>query len=195
MFCKIFDLVLSMPKVKTSKEEIVFKALGTFRKNGYFNTSMHDLAINCGLQKGSFYHYFTSKEDLMIEVLNSIRKLLNNEIFIIAYDETAPPKKRMESMLIKLGNVLLKKEGGCIVGNSILEISSHSLVFKNVLKEILADWILALKCIFQNLYSELESQKMAEQTIMEFEGAVMLGLLYDNEQFVKDVFFRTLAKL
>ena len=45
---------------KISKEEIVRISIELFRKQGYNKTSMNDLAIACGLHKGSFYYYFNS---------------------------------------------------------------------------------------------------------------------------------------
>ena len=184
-----------MPLVKTSKEEIVQTALGVFRKNGYYNTSMSDLAVACGLQKGSFYHYFDSKELLMAEVLTVVYQNLKEKIFVIAEDESLSPRDRLEKLLVKLGKALLMQDGGCIVGNTILETSNQNLSFKNTLKAIMEDWKAALVKILTSEYSEGTAGRMADQMVMEFEGAVMMSQLYENDQYLKDVFVRSLTKL
>lgn len=183
-----------MPITKTSKEEIIAEALRVFRKKGYYNTSMSDLAAQCGLQKGSFYHYFPSKEILMAEILKNVNSYLNVKVFSIAFEDQIAPKERMEKMLIKLGKVLLSQEGGCIAGNTTLETAGQNTIFKAILKNIFTDWTNAMKHIFIAVYSENTAQRLAEQAVMEFEGAVMFSLLFDSDQYLKDVFTRTLSK-
>lgn len=51
-----------------------------FAERGYDRTSMRDIAERAGLQPGSIYHYFSSKEELFITVhregLTSVRELV-----------------------------------------------------------------------------------------------------------------------
>ena len=58
-----------MPKQKVNKEFIVHQALKLFRQKSYHQATMADIADACGLLKGSIYHYFKSKDELMIAVL------------------------------------------------------------------------------------------------------------------------------
>jgi TetR/AcrR family transcriptional regulator, transcriptional repressor for nem operon len=184
-----------MPLVKTSKEEILSTALSVFRKNGYHHTSMSMLAVACGLQKGSFYHYFNSKEAIMAAVLSSVQEYLRVKVFSIAHITHLPPKELLDKMLLKLGRALLSHEGGCIVGNTTLEVASQNVSFKITLKEIFDDWRKAMKTILMEEYTEGTAGRIAEQSVMEFEGAVMLGQLYETDQYLKDVFMRTLSKM
>ncbi len=194
-FVKYILYICDMPLVKTNKEEIVLEALSVFRSKGYYNTSMHDLALACGLQKGSFYHYFPSKEVLMFEVLELVRANLQTHVFTIADRKDMPAKERLEKMLLKLGKYLLQQSGGCIVGNTILETAGQNIIFKDTLKGIFTDWAAAMKKVFIGQYSESSAQRLAEQVIMEFEGAIMMSQIYENAQYPRDVFVRTLAKL
>jgi len=184
-----------MPLVKTNKEEIISTALGVFRKNGYHHTSMSILAEACGLQKGSFYHYFTSKEEIMAAVLKTVHEYLKTKVFSIAEEKNLLPKERMEKILLKLGNALLSQEGGCIVGNTTLEVAGQNVSFKGTLKDIFEDWRIAMKSIFIDEFPEGTAGRLAEQSVMEFEGAVMLSQIYENDQYLKDVFVRTLSKM
>ena len=184
-----------MPISKTNKEEIIVEALKVLRKNGYYNTSMSDLAQACGLQKGSFYHYFPSKEILMEEVLKNIRTYLQAKVFSIVYLTELSGQERMEKMLLKLGKALLGTEGGCIVGNTTLETAGQALVFKETLKGVFDDWKAAMMNIFLEKHTESTSKRLAEQSVMEFEGAVMFSQLYDSDQYLKDVFVRTMARM
>ncbi len=184
-----------MPLVKTNKEEIVKTALTVFRKNGYYNTAMSDLAEACGLQKGSFYHYFPSKELIMAEVLISVQSYLKEKVFPIAYDESLQGKARLEKFLLKMGKAILQQDGGCIIGNTTLETSGQKVVFKPILKEIFEEWKSSLKHILALQYPDGTAGRMADQMVMEFEGAVMMSQLYDTDQILKDVFVRSLSKM
>lgn len=50
--------------------EIVNAAIQLFQQKGYHATSMQDIADAVGLQKGSLYHYITSKDDLLVDIIH-----------------------------------------------------------------------------------------------------------------------------
>lgn len=54
---------------KTSRAEIVAAARDLIRQKGYAGTSMKEVADKVGLLKGSLYSHFSSKEELVPEVL------------------------------------------------------------------------------------------------------------------------------
>lgn len=186
---------LSMPIQKVTKEEILLKSLDIFRTKGYHNTSMQDLAQSCGLLKGSLYHYFPSKEMLMKDLLLWIHNYLTERVFPIADDLTLNTKERMDKLLKKMGKLLLEKEGGCLVGNTTLETVGVIPEFHEVLKNIMNDWTATLQKIFMTQIDSETSFKLAQQTIMEFEGAVMFSKLYGEKQYLYDAFTRTMQRL
>lgn len=49
--------------------EIREAAIALFQQKGYHATSMQDIADAVGLQKGSLYHYISSKEDLLVVIM------------------------------------------------------------------------------------------------------------------------------
>jgi len=52
------------------QSEIVAAAIRLFQVKGYHATSMQDIADAVGLQKGSLYHYISSKEDLLVAIIH-----------------------------------------------------------------------------------------------------------------------------
>lgn len=184
-----------MPIQKVTKEEILLKSSDIFRTKGYHNTSMQDLAQNCGLLKGSLYHYFPSKEMLMKDLLLWIYAYLKEKVFPIAQDTTLTPEERMGKLLKKMGGLLLEKEGGCLVGNTTLETVGVISEFHEVLKNIMNDWTIALQKIFMTQKDPETSFKLAQLTIMEFEGAIMFSKLYGDKQYLYDAFNRAMLKL
>jgi len=53
-----------------TKDFIIKTAFILFLKKGYKAVTMHDLERETGLTKGAFYHYFKSKEDIFIAVID-----------------------------------------------------------------------------------------------------------------------------
>ena len=51
--------------MKITKEEMIKRAVNLFYAHGYEHTTIEDICSACGVTKGSFYHHFDSKEDLL----------------------------------------------------------------------------------------------------------------------------------
>lgn len=58
--------------MKETKEHILEVAFMLFLQNSYKGVTMNDIVKNSKISKGAFYHYFESKEQLFLEVLNHI---------------------------------------------------------------------------------------------------------------------------
>jgi AcrR family transcriptional regulator len=66
------------------KHEFVMTALELFYKKGYENTTIKDIIDEMGVSKGAFYHYFESKEDVVVAIAKAFKDRsvqIINEIF------------------------------------------------------------------------------------------------------------------
>ena len=63
--------------VKNRKDEILSVAYNLFITKGYDNTSVDEIIEKVNIAKGTFYYYFTSKDEMLDEVIN---KMINEEI-------------------------------------------------------------------------------------------------------------------
>lgn len=54
------------------KKQIMDRAITLFSKNGFENTKLSDITESLGLAKGTFYLYFKSKKDLLIECISQL---------------------------------------------------------------------------------------------------------------------------
>ncbi len=60
-----------MIPVRNNKLNVILKSQQLFIKNGLQATSIQDVLDHCGISKGTFYNYFSSKTELLIEVLHN----------------------------------------------------------------------------------------------------------------------------
>lgn len=184
-----------MPVQKITKEEIIRKAIDVFQKRGYNATSMSDLAQACGLLKGSFYHYFKSKEELMQAVLESVRSYYNAKVFSMAYDENLSAAERILKIFKKQEPIITQDLAGCLFGNITLETISTQTEFKAILKAFFSDWVAAFTHIFQSQYPKEQAAQKALQAVMEIEGAIMMMRLYDDKNLLEMACARVLQQL
>ena len=173
-----------MPRQKITTPEIIGIAINVFRNNGYHGTSMAKLAKACGLMKGSFYNHFSSKDDILLVTIKSLNDYLNERVFKIAYDKNLKPKDRMKKILDKLSNVLRSDQGGCLVGNMTLELYNAHEEFKTCLEKYFQDWLNAFTAIFSEKYKNKRAVKLAQMSIQEFEGAIMMGRIFKNDELL-----------
>ena len=72
------------------RQEIVFAAAKVFATRGYDQTTMQDLAASMGLATGALYHYFTSKEQLLISICDQLMEPLLIRAREIVLDDASP---------------------------------------------------------------------------------------------------------
>lgn len=183
-----------MPKQKVSEEFILKESLKLFRRKSYHNTSMADIAEACGLLKGSIYHYFPSKEALMKEVIEYVHEFFRNEVFVHAYDATLNPQERLENMFKISKKIFLSEDGGDVMGNVGVETALVIPDFAEQIKMFFLDWIKSMHNIYLQITDEEEANILAEQTVTEIEGAVMMTRIFKNPKFLKQAYERITAR-
>ena len=60
------------------QEQILQAARQVFANQGFHNTRMSDIAQTAGVSQGTLYHYFRSKDELFLEVLNIWNKQIQS---------------------------------------------------------------------------------------------------------------------
>jgi len=79
-----------------TRNDILDAAAQVFRKKGFHGASMNDIAEAVNLQKASLYHHVSSKQEILLELLDRALELLNERISTIAnQDNPADEKLRL----------------------------------------------------------------------------------------------------
>jgi len=84
-------------------QEILATARGLFFTKGYDATSVNDIISAIGIAKGTFYHYFDSKEDLMIALADQITDEAVNIISNITEDSSLSAGKKFQKIFSQTG--------------------------------------------------------------------------------------------
>ncbi len=174
-----------MPSQKINLEQLIEKSSYLFRTRGYHYTSISDIASYCNLSKASVYHYMPSKQALGAAVIKELHRSFRNEIFSIAFDEDLNPADRLKKYARKLENFFEDREGGCLVGNLALEVTGIIPEFEKLIREFFVEWIASLKQLISGKFSDQESQVIAEETLAQIQGALMVQRLFSDPKQLK----------
>ncbi len=79
---------------KMMKDKILQQSIALFEKNGFSETSIQDIVNMLGVTKGTFYYYFTSKEQLLMQIhLQYIDNILEQQRRIIDHSDKSWKEK------------------------------------------------------------------------------------------------------
>jgi len=76
-----------------TREDILEAAAQVFRQKGFHGASMSDIAEAVNLQKASLYHHVSSKQEILVEILEQALHLLLERISSITTQNISAEKK------------------------------------------------------------------------------------------------------
>ncbi len=65
-----------MKKQVDKKEKILYAAVRVFAKNGFYNSTVSQIAREAGVADGTIYIYFKSKDDILIQVFEEAMSVI-----------------------------------------------------------------------------------------------------------------------
>ena len=158
------------------RKKIIDKAWELFIKNGYEETKVEDITRELGISKGSFYTYFATKDELLYEILEKIKKKIINVLGAI--DISQEPDKVLEDYVRAKMNSAVQ-----LLNNMRLNI-----VEKNVLNPKLRNFFEELREISVNFikinivekFNSKNGNKYNTDIISEFILISIEEFLYDE---------------
>ncbi|WP_217574394.1 TetR/AcrR family transcriptional regulator [Streptomyces sp. GbtcB7] len=79
-------------------EQVLDAAARVFARQGYEGTSIDDIADELGSTKGRVYHYYRSKSDMLLGVLNAGSHKLIDVVRPLSEDASLSPAERLRNM-------------------------------------------------------------------------------------------------
>lgn len=102
-------------KAEERRNEILDAADELFAQKGFDGTSTNDILEKVGIARGTLYHHFKSKEDIMDALIDRYSDGLLDAAQVIAADKTIPVVERMIRVVMALN----------LSGGSSKEIMEH----------------------------------------------------------------------
>jgi AcrR family transcriptional regulator len=89
-----------------TREDIFEAAAQVFRQKGFHGASMNDIAEAVHLQKASLYHHISSKQEILLEILDRALQLLLDRISPITR-QPIPADEKLRAMIREYLNILV----------------------------------------------------------------------------------------
>jgi len=95
-----------------------------FGRKGYQSTSIADILLAAGAHSGSLYHFFPTKQDLLLAVLEQYRDGIEPMLLAPAWKDVSDPIERVFALLAAYRRALELTDCtyGCPIGSLALEI-------------------------------------------------------------------------
>ena len=154
-------------------------AMELFTTQGYEATSIAEILARAEVNSGSLYHFFKSKEELLLAGLDFFKTLLYPIVMQPAFSREADPIERIFAVLEDYRErlVLCDTEYECPIGKLALEIGRHSEPARKKIAENFAGWRDHIRdCLEEaadRLPSSVDPQALATFVLTVMEGALM----------------------
>lgn len=162
----------------TTKERILDAAEEIMLQKSFHSVGLNEILSAVKVPKGSFYHYFQSKEQFGVELLRHYvaeatawkRSMLLNE-----EQEPNPYDRLMSYLELNIARMLEKGcQPSCLVGKLATEIASFSDGMREVLAEGLHEW----QSLLEQLLREGQEKKVIRPDLNPATAAALLQDLW-----------------
>ncbi len=168
-----------------TRDDLVQAGIGVFTEHGFAATGIDAVLREVGVPKGSFYHYFSSKEEFGLAVIDAYARHHADKLARLFGDTNVPPLARFANFLAEARRGMRKHafKRGCLVGNLGQEFGCAHDVFAKRLAAVFGDWQRQVgDCLREaqalgQVDPAADAKELAEVFWIGWEGAVMRARL------------------
>jgi TetR/AcrR family transcriptional repressor of nem operon len=178
-----------MSKGTETRKRIIERAAPLFNRKGFEGCSMQDIVKAVGLEKGSLYGHFPTKEALAVAAF----EYAWNETSAARMAKVDTGKNAIEKLKIHVNNVvsLPSFPGGCPLLNTIADNDDGNPALKKMARDALKQWRLYLQNILKEgqqrkeVRPGIEPEEVAALIISLLEGAMALDRVDRKSGFLE----------
>ncbi len=182
------------------KQVIIDTAAALYTENGYYHTTLRDIARKAGISASSIYLYFPDKRELFAAVIDQTIERLNMEVGEVLARAQDPVHSFTSSLQVygdyypRLGEIMFQLRAGVVIGDEwakgkikniygkmavILKASYRSAMDLGILREMDDDLltyflISVAEALFQR--RDLDDKHTPEELLFFFMDVVMNGI-------------------
>ena len=162
-----------------TRTRILQTAFQLFHEQGFHATGIATILRQASVNAGSLYHFFPSKEALLIGVLEYALELLRPAVMEPAEQRTADPLERVFELLAQYreGMELWGCRMGCPIGNLALEVADDSAEARALIHHNFENWVDAVRKWLDEtgsrLPTDVDRRQLARFVLTVMEGGIM----------------------
>ena len=112
------------PKQDT-RTNLIEAGMQRMLEKGYTNTGIQEVLDAVSVPKGCFYHYFESKEDFALQIIDYFDESNSGDLHTLLTDERFAPLTRLKQYCLEKRETILSWQcrKGCLIGNLSQEMA------------------------------------------------------------------------
>lgn len=185
-----------------TRNALVWCGTELLTERGFQITGIDEVLKRVGVPKGSFYHYFKSKDHFGHAVIDNYEAYYAKKMDRIFSDSSQSPLQRLVSFTVNAKNGMIKFDfkRGCLIGNLGQELAALDTQFRERLEGVLVSWEKRVaECLSEAIdIGELapgqDPQALSRFFWVGWEGAILRSKLMRSlepiDQFTS-IFFRS----
>lgn len=169
-----------------TKERILNTARELFHANSYADIGIKQICDAANVQKGSFYHFFPSKRDLALAVIDNMADDWAHGFVHEAFDQNLPPMERLDYLIDaayywqKAAKDMEGRMPGCLFGNLVLEVSTQDDILRAKLSAVFDKTKVKFEstlneAVQQGALVALDTDLTAQAMLAYLEGMILLA--------------------
>ncbi len=164
-----------------ARERLLAAGTELFAAKGFNGCGLTEILTHAGVPKGSFYHYFASKEEFGVVLIERARDEYLAELEPLVSDQTRTPRERLRALFQHTRDQC--REHGptteCLIPKLALETATLSDPVHQAVREAYARWSAVLARVITAGQAEGEIEpshepgRLANVLVMLWEGAAI----------------------
>jgi TetR/AcrR family transcriptional regulator, transcriptional repressor for nem operon len=169
-----------------TRERLLAAAMRLFREKGYHSTSIADILGEAGANSGSLYHFFPTKQDILLTVLDRYLAGISPMLLEPAWAAVEDPIEKVFALLGRYREALVSTDCtyGCPIGSLALELHEPDPPVRARLAANFSAWVAAVEGCFRaaedRLPADVDHHALAVFALTTMEGGVMLSRTHRN---------------
>lgn len=185
-----------MGRKSDAAERLVTAMAALVHRRGYLAVGVDDVCKEAGVKKGSFYHFFASKRDLMLAAIERQGQMGKQVLVGAAFAGDLPPLKRIERLLETASRLETsnKTRGGhvlgCPFGNLAAEVGGSEPVLTRRVDESLRRFSESIRDALReakrrgDVPRSLDVGKTTDAILAYFEGVMLLAKMRNDPSLI-----------
>lgn len=170
---------------RETRDTLCRAGVAVLTEKGFSATGIDEILKSVGVPKGSFYHFFESKEAYGLELITQYARYFVRKLDHCLLDDSLTPLKRIEAFceVAERGMQRFDFRRGCLVGNLGQEMGSLPESFRVQLTDVLLDWQSRIaRCLDEakavgEISNDTDCARFAAYFWIGWEGAVLRAKL------------------
>lgn len=168
-----------------TRESLLRAGLEVLTEKGFAAAGIDEILRRVAVPKGSFYHYFSSKDAFGIALIERYADYFARKLDRILTDESLTPLQRLRAFIDDAVDGMARHdfERGCLVGNLGQEMGALPEHFRERIQAVFADWQRRVgRCLSAardagEISTTLDCERLAAVFWIGWEGAVLRAKL------------------